>query len=286
MGTASHPDKKGDALKQQRFRMLEDIAEEMSGGEIVFPTAFDIVTRVRDALRDPEVTVKQIVALIRTEPLICARLLHQANSAAQGASQPVTDVSSAIKRLGMNAVRTAALAIAVSQLVRAKELVRFRELSQRLWEHSLHTAAAAEVITRELAPHLKPEEAMFAGLVHDLGAFYMLYRAAQYEELRERPDTVRHLIVQWHESIGESLLHALQLPEHIIEAVRDHDLPREAQLEPPRKLQQVIYAANVLGGGKLEWVDDAAERQLGECYTALTDQIDRRFAELKQDFAG
>lgn len=285
MGSASHPDKKGEALKQQRFRMLEDIAAEMSGNDIVFPTSFDIVIRLRDALRDPEVSVKQIVGLIRSEPLICARLIHQANSAAQGVSESIVDVTAAIKRLGINAVRNAALAIAVNQLVRAKDLVKFKDYSRKLWLHSLHTAAAAEVIARELTPRVKPEEAMFAGLVHDLGAFYMLYRAAQYEELRERPDTVRHLIVQWHESIGESLLHALQLPEHIVTAVRDHDHPREPLLEAPRNLQEVIYAANVMAGGSMEWVDDAAERKLGELYTALGDRVEARFGEMKQDYA-
>ena len=57
---------------------------------------------------------------------------------------------------------------------------------------------------------------VLAGLVHDLGAFYMLYRSAQYEELRLRPDTVKYLILQWHESIGVSLLDALGVPEEIV----------------------------------------------------------------------
>lgn len=285
MSTASSPDKKGEALKLQRLKMLEDIAEEMSGDEIVFPTSFDIVIKLRDALRDPEVSVKRIVALICAEPLICARLIHQANSAAQGANQPVTDVTAAIKRLGINAVRNAALAIAVSQLVRARELVDFKEFSRKLWVHSLHTVAAAEVLARELSPRISSEEAMFAGLVHDLGAFYMLYRAVQYEELRERPDTVRHLIAQWHESIGESLLHALQLPEHIVESVRDHDHPREPMLDTPRNLSEVVYAANVMAGGHMEWADDGKERKLGEPYLALAPRIEERLAELKRDYA-
>ena len=285
MSTASHPDKKGEALKLQRLKMLEDIADEMSSGEIVFPTSFDIVIKLRDALRDPEVSVKRIVALIRSEPLICARLIHQANSAAQGANQPVTEVTAAIKRLGINAVRSAALAIAVGQLVRAKDLVDFKEFSRELWLHSLHTAAAAEVLARELSPRISAEEAMFAGLVHDLGAFYMLYRAVQYAELRERPDTVRYLIAQWHESIGESLLHALQLPEHIVESVRDHDQPREPMLDTPRNLREVVYAANVMAGGSMEWADDGKERKLGDIYTALNERVDARFGELKQDYA-
>ena len=285
MSTASHPDKKGDALKQQRFKMLEDIANEISGDDIVFPTAFDAVLKLRDALRDPDVSVDRIVGLITTEPLICARLMHQANSAAEGANRPVAEVSGAIKRLGINAVRNVALTIAMNQLVRAKELVRFKDLSRQLWLHSLHAAAAAEVLARELAPRVQAEEAMFAGLVHDLGAFYMLYRAAQYEELRERPDTVRHLIVQWHESIGESLLHALQLPEHVVVSVRDHDQPREPMLDAPRNLQEVVYAANVLAGGSMEWADDGTERVLGEPLLALAPRIEERLAELKREYA-
>jgi HD-like signal output (HDOD) protein len=285
MGSASHPDKKGEALKQQRFKMLEDIASEMASNDIVFPTSFDIVMKLRDALRDPAVSVERIVGLIRIEPLISTRLILQANAAAQGATRPAVDVAEAIKRLGINAVRNVALAIAVSQLVRAKELVRFRDFSGQLWRHSLHTAAAAETIARELAPRIPPEEAMFAGLVHDLGAFYMLYRAAQYEELRERPDTVRHLIAQWHESIGESLLFAMQVPERVVETLRDHDHPRDRMMQTPRNLSEVVYAANVMAGGTMEWVGDARERLLGELYTALDEPIQARFAELKQDYA-
>jgi HD-like signal output (HDOD) protein len=107
----------------------------------------------------------------------------------------------------------------------------------------------------------------------------------QYAELRERPDTVRHLIAQWHESIGESLLHALQLPEHIVASVRDHDQPREPMLDTPRNLSELVYAANAMAGGSIEWTDNGEEHKLGELYTALADRVDARFAELKQDYA-
>ena len=53
MGT--HTDNKtGDDLKAQRFQMLEDIAKELSG-EVVFPTYFDAVLRLRKVLQDPAV---------------------------------------------------------------------------------------------------------------------------------------------------------------------------------------------------------------------------------------
>lgn len=285
MSELSHPDKKGEELKQQRMRMLEDIAEEMNG-DVVFPTSFDVVLKVRNVLRDPDVSVDRIVTVVRSEPLIGARLVHQANSAAHGRGREVRDLAGAINRLGINSVRNVALTVAMNQLVRAKELVKFKDLSDQLWQHSLHVAAAAEVVARELLPRVSAEEALFAGLVHDLGAFYMLYRAAQYAELRERPDSVRHLIVQWHESIGESLLHALQLPTDLIEAVNAHEHPRAPLETPPRDLGELIYAANILGGGDFEWVGEAAsERVLGPSYHALQEAIDARYAELRQEYA-
>lgn len=122
-------------------------------------------------------------------------------------------------------VRTTALAIAMNQLLRSKDMVLFADFTRLLWEHTLKAAAATSVLARRCT-RINPDEALLAGLVHDLGAFYMLYRAAQYEELRTRPDTVKYLIVQWHESIGVSLLAALGMNEDVVNATIDHDQPR------------------------------------------------------------
>ncbi|MFN3987362.1 MAG: HDOD domain-containing protein [Rhodocyclaceae bacterium] len=280
-------DKKGEALKQQRFKMLEDIAAELAG-DIVFPTYFDAVLRLRNVMRDADVPLERVVTAVRAEPLICARLIRLANSVVEGLASEIRDVATAIRRLGLNQVRNAALAVAMSQLSRSKELSPFSALSRRLWEHSLMAAAAAQVIARELS-HAKvnPDEAQFAGLVHDLGAFYMLYRAAQYEELRVRPDTVRHLIAQWNESIGEALLFALQLPESIVEAVRFHDQPRPPQLDDPRSLGDVVYSANALAGAEFEWADDLrVDHVLGGQFHALAPQIETQYHALRAEFGG
>ena len=53
--------KTGDDLKAQRFQMLEDIAKELSG-EVVFPTHFDAVLRLRKVLQDPNETIGGIAA--------------------------------------------------------------------------------------------------------------------------------------------------------------------------------------------------------------------------------
>lgn len=246
------PDKKGDALKAQRFQMLEDIAKELSG-EVIFPTYFDAILRLRKILQDPDQSMAEIAAAVAIEPLISAKLLHLANSVAFNPDgREVVDLKSAIMRLGLNAVRSAALSIVMNQLLRARGMADYSVMTQGLWEHSIKTSAAARVIARS-SSRLNADEAMLAGLIHDLGAFYMLYRATQYDELRHRPDSIKYLIIQWHESIGASLLNALGIPEEIVDSTIDHDRLRPPP-SPIRNLRDVIYVANMLAGGHFEWL--------------------------------
>jgi len=282
-------DKKGDALKAQRFQMLEDIAKELAG-EVVFPTYFDAVMRLRKVLQDPNQSIAGIAAAVAIEPLISAKLLHLANTVAfNPEGREVVDLKSAIARLGTNTVRTTAMSIVMGQLMRAKGMSDFSDLTQGLWEHSVRTAAAARVLAKG-KPRLNPDEAMLAGLIHDLGAFYMLYRATQYEELRHRPDSVRYLIIQWHESIGVSLFNALGIPEEITDSTIDHDRVRPTP-DPVRTLQDVIYVANMLAGGHFEWLmqdqsDVPAELAvLEEKYGHLKPEIEALTEEMRAAFA-
>jgi HD-like signal output (HDOD) protein len=270
-------DKVGDALNAQRFQMLEDIAKELAG-DVVFPTYFDAAFRLRKALQDTDQPLARIVGVIALEPLIAARVMKLANSAMYGSGSTVRDLGAAIQRLGLETVRTTALAIAMGQMLRSKEMAPFAELTRLLWDHTLKSAAAARLLARAQT-RINPDEAHLAGLVHDLGAFYMLYRAAQYPELRARPDTVKYLIVQWHESIGVSLLNALGMPEDIVEATIDHDQPRQA-LHAVRTLPEIVYVANVLAGAHFEWLYQDIDPEAGEPgiirrnFAALLPQID------------
>jgi HD-like signal output (HDOD) protein len=282
-------DKKGEALAAQRFQMLEDIAQELSG-DVVFPTAFDIVARLRKALQDPNLPLPRLAEIVELEPLISGRLIGLANSVAfRRRGLEVRSVKVAVTRLGINLVRSTAMGIAMNQLLRAKDLLPFGSLAQQLWQHSLHSAAAAEVLAQRMTPHIAPDEALLAGLVHDLGAFYMLYRASQYAELRTRPDTVRYLITEWHESIGHALLVALGMPHAIADAMRDHDRPR-AVPRPPANLTDIVYVANLIAGGKFEWMSrdsdapEAGRIDLPPEFVDLGEDIEKRAKEMRAIF--
>ena len=241
-------DKSGEALKEQRFHMLEDIARELAG-DVVFPTNFDAVVALRKILQAPQLTIQDLTQALALEPLISAKLIHRANLDA-GTDQNIVDLQTAIKALGLKTARSCAMSIVMAQLLGARGMAGLSEMADALWEHSIRAAAAARVIAANCT-RINPDEAMLAGMIHDLGGFYMLYRAAQYEELLQRPESIRFLMIDWHESIGIALLKALGLPEEIISATEDHDHPRPPPL-PPRSLRDIVYIANLLAGRHCE----------------------------------
>ena len=239
--------------KQLTFKILEDIARDLSGDEVVFPTFLDITYQVRTALKNPNMTVDQLAKLVGAEPLMSARIIRMANSVALNPSgQRIADVKNAISRVGMEVVRTVSFAVAMEQLIGSKQMQAFEGLSKKLWEHSVYVAALCRVLAVKLA-RLNGDEAMFTGLVHDLGAFYLLSRASQFPELVADKDSLYGLLVDWHDSIGHALLSALGLPESVLKAVQEHEMERE--IHEIKDLADVLYVANKLAETVVCWTE-------------------------------
>jgi HD-like signal output (HDOD) protein len=238
------------------FRILEDIARDFSG-DVNFPTCMDAAVLVRDTLSDPNTNLQRVVQVIGIEPLISSKLLKLANSVAYNPSgQGVSELGSAIKRLGFEAVRTTSLAVAMDQMLKSKNLTVFGDISRNAWEHTLRVSAIARILAGRIG-RINPEEAMLAGLVHDIGIFYLLFRAADYSEYRENHAATLELIRDWHAETSNKLLQILGLPEQITDAVRGHDQLRH--LDTPASVRDVLYFANPLAGYDSDWNPDFAD---------------------------
>lgn len=250
------------------FRILEDIAKDLSGEEITFPTFLDITFQVRTALKDPNLNVDQLAKLVGAEPLMSAKIIRMANSVALNPSgREIADVKNAIVRVGMEAVRTVSFAVAMEQLLKSKQMQPFEGISKRLWEHTAHVAALSRVLARKLA-RINGDEAMFTGLVHDLGVFYLMSRAANFPELVADKVELHALLVGWHDNIGHALLSALGSPESVLVAVQEHETDRE--IKEIKTLSEVLYVANKIANRTAGWRDAQYD---GEIDTSVLDRI-------------
>jgi HD-like signal output (HDOD) protein len=211
--------------------------------------------QVRTALKNPRLTVDELGHLVAAEPLMSTKVIRLANSAAINRSgRAIVDIRSAIGRVGMEAVRTVSFAVAMEQLLNSKKMAAFQTLSRRLWEHTMHVAALSRVLARRLT-RVNVDEALFAGLVHDIGVFYLLSRAVNFPELVASPRDLHQLLVQWHDHIGHALLAAMGMPEDLALLVQEHELDRP--LSSITTLADVVFVANRLANVDHGWRDAA-----------------------------
>lgn len=267
------------------FRILEDIARDLSG-DVNFPTCMDAAILVRNTLKNPFANLQQVVQAIGVEPLISSKLLRLANSAAiNPGGQRIADLGTAIGRLGFDIVRTTSLAVAMDQMLKSRHLAGYDNISRQTWEYSIQVAAIARVLARHLG-RVNPDQAMLTGLVHNIGVFYLMYRAAEYPEYRSNEPAMIELLLGWHEGIGESLLHILGVPTQITDAVRDQSQIRN--VETPCTLADILYFAKQLADSKPQWQlaylnghDAAAEEENRLRYADLLHEAEEDILDLR-----
>lgn len=225
-----------------RREALQLIADQAGRGELTFPTSVAVGLRIRKALDDPDCRIETAAKLLQAEPLLSARVVALANSAAFNRSgQQITDVGTAVSRLGFRTVRSLALALVTRQMAGAPTLAAHREMAARLWEHTAHVAALSRVLARRVTKQ-DPETALFAGLIHEVGAFYLISRAKDYPvlvdgEAAEDDDEVEL-------TIGNEVLRMLSVPDTVVAAVR---VVGEGYLTlPPASLGDTVLLANEL----------------------------------------
>lgn len=231
-------------------RLLEQIAQELSGPDVIFPTSFDLSLRVQSLLKNPDTTIEQLSSLIQAEPLMSTKILTYANSAAvRGGGEAMSDLNRAILRIGFDAVRTVSYTLSVEQIIRSKHMQPFQPLSKAIWEHSLAVAAICRILARRR--RMSPEKAFFLGMVHDIGAFYLLFRCSQDPVLAANQEDLLQTVYEWHDGIGHALLSAMDQPEDILFAVQDHEAP--TTVSSLSNWTAILASADCLGQQVVDW---------------------------------
>lgn len=233
--------------KASDLQILETFAAELSGKKLVFPTSLGATMKIRRALANPDIAIEQVVRVVASEPVLSAKVLALANSASLNPqARKVSDLRSAVTMLGMTALRNLALAVGLKQLAENQYTGNMAEHMHTLWQRSLRVAACAMVLARQ-ASRVSPDKAMLAGLLHDIGKFYILNRAHHYQASLGEPEAIWPLLEQWHLSIGNAILEDWDVPEDIRLAITDYRDYRPGSHGKPG-LPEVLVLADQLQG--------------------------------------
>ncbi len=239
-----------------KIEALNMIAAEAERGELVFPTNVAATLKIQRLLDDPDCSLDQAARMMAAEPFLAARLVAIANSAAYNRGVEVTNVKSAVARLGFQIVRAVVASLVVRQLAGTSKNKALQNLTEKLWEHTAQVAALARVIARKVTK-VDPDTAMFAGIIHEVGNFYLISRIEEFPALldfdEQAPATDTDLpgfsdtIIDRESSeadIGRAVIHSLKLPQAVVQAVEALWFGLRAM--PPETLGDTLLLANEL----------------------------------------
>ena len=226
----------------EKLRDLATVVSEVQRGELVFPTSVNAALALQLALADPDCHDDDVTRKVLGEPVLAARAVALANAAVfrRHGSPPVTSARAAVLRLGYRNLYSLAAAMVVRQFGARIRDRALRERADQLWKYSAHVAAIAYQVARHIT-RTDPDTALFAGIVHEAGNFYLLSQADQVPGLL---DDLGRRIGPVQEIITREVLRKLQVPDAVAAAVIS--LRDGAISMPPSGLRDTLLLARHL----------------------------------------
>jgi putative nucleotidyltransferase with HDIG domain len=222
--------------------LITDILADLKAGKLKLPTLPQVALKINDAIDSPDATAKNVAQIISTDAALSARMIQVANSPMIRASGTVDNVQTAITRMGMQVVRNIVTSFLVNQLFHSKHEALKKRLTM-IWNHSAHVAAISHVLANHFSK-LKPDEAMLAGLIHDIGKLPLILKAEGNEELANNPVALDALDEKLHTVLGKVIVQTWGFPAEMATAVGEHEnLQRDSeQLD----FTDIVTVANLL----------------------------------------
>jgi len=247
-------------------QILEKFLEDLDNSRLVLPTLPEVALRVRDAVDNEQANAAEIARIVSTDVALSARLLQVANSPLYRARNPIESMQTAIMRLGNTQVRNLVSSLVMQQMFQATSDA-LDHMMRQVWVHSTQVASISYVIAASAG--LEKDQAMLAGLIHDIGTLPILVEAEDIDELREDEALLQRVIKKLHTIIGSKILSTWDFPQSLIDVAGQHEnLDRDPG--GPADLVDVVIVANLqsyLGTDhpytQLDWNEIPAFRRLG-----------------------
>ncbi|HVO19353.1 MAG TPA: HDOD domain-containing protein [Anaeromyxobacter sp.] len=258
------------------------LVKRIQSDQLFLPSLPAVVVKVMEVLRDPDAGMKEVASLLERDPVMAARTLRIASSAAfAGGSKRIT-LQEALARLGTKALK-GLLVEASTQKLFVSRNVQINDQLKVLWEHSVAVGLLARDVLA-LTGQGDSESAYLAGLLHDVGkpvvASVLLELERQLTEVYQKGwidsgDWLR-VVRSVHRKVGVALGEKWQLPAPIVACIKDSG---EYDKSERHSLSNAVCFSNALAkktgiyAGEVDAEDNDAIIMIGRSVIGISDDI-------------
>jgi len=244
----------------QFFNQLKTAVES---DQLVLPTLPEVALKIREAVENENTSAQQIADTLTQDASLSARLIQVSNSPLYRSRNPIEDLQMAVTRLGVRMVRDLVISLAMKQIYQATSDV-LDEHFRKSWNTSVEVAAICRMLATTV-PGINPEQALLAGLIHNIGALPILVMAEDDDELFNNSEALGEVINDLTSPVGELIMQTWNFGDAMIDVVKhshnfSYDHPGGADLV------DLVQIALLQGGhvtDEIDWATVPAFSKMG-----------------------
>ncbi|QPK63272.1 HDOD domain-containing protein [Methylomonas sp. LL1] len=254
-----------------QFKSVQDflshVKTELEANRLVLPTLPDIALKVRDSVSKGDASAQELAEMIVTDPALSARLIQVANSPLYRGANEIKNIQMAVTRLGNSTIRTLITSLVMQQMFKPTTAL-LEHYFRGIWEHGVNVSAISRALAA-FVPHLNSDEAMLAGLIHQIGKLPILTLVEKIPEFRDSPSRLDKLLEKAHPHVGKIIMDTWNFPQDLklvaseyVDFQREHDGPADYV-----DLVQVAFLQSIAGTDhpacRIDWATVPAFAKLG-----------------------
>lgn len=254
-----------------QFKSVQDflihVKTELEANRLILPTLPDIALKVRDSVSKGDASAQELAEMIATDPALSARLIQVANSPLYRGANEIKNIQMAVTRLGNSTIRTLITSLVMQQMFKPTTAL-LEHYFRSIWEQGVNVSAISRALA-SFVPSLNPDEAMLAGLIHQIGKLPILTLVEKIPEFKDSPSRLEKLLEKAHPHVGKLIMDTWKFPEELklvaseyVNFQREHDGPADYV-----DLVQVAFLQSIAGTDhpacRVDWATVPAFAKLG-----------------------
>ncbi len=233
-----------DDFGQDKFKKIISLSDEL-------PPMPHVASKALEILNNPDNSLQKLSEILEQDPSLLAMIVKVSNSALYSTGVEITNLQTAVAKLGLTIIRSLILTAATRSLFHVDN-PQIAELSTPLWHHVKSCGLAARIIAQAIN-YPDPEEAFMGGLLHDIGKLALLlnYPDDYQKVITETAQTATpshtletQLLGFNHTDIGQVLTSKWHMPKSLQTCVHFHHNPEDAS-DSYRQLAMIIHMADL-----------------------------------------
>lgn len=197
---------------------FNELKEAVEDDSLVLPSLPEVALKIRDAVESEDATAEQVANTLGQDGSFSARLIQVVNSPLYRSRNPIDDLHTAVTRLGLRLVRDLVMNLAMKQMFQSTSEVLDKKF-RSVWNTSVDVAAICQMMSVSMND-ISKEQALLAGLVHNIGTLPILMIAENDDDLFHDVEALDAIVSELQGPVGEMILESWNFSDSLIEVVK------------------------------------------------------------------